>query len=104
MAFSPQTQNFSVGELKFRQIVDKLLAEKNMEGLDIECLNASKARSLRRSFYTWKENLAEMEKNFISSFEFQVRGRFIKIVPVANWKPLTPGESSDVPDSQGESA
>ena len=81
-----ETQKLSVGEIKFRSMVNDLMVM-DKPFMNIECPNASKARSLRRCFYLWRETLAEMEKNFMAKLEFKVQGRNITVLPKHDWTP-----------------
>jgi hypothetical protein len=97
------TYKITVGEKKFRAMVEDLMVMKDPR-MNIQAPNQSKARSLRRSFYTWRENLAGYERKFLQDFEFKVIGRLLVVSKKANWQPEEVQGESSVSNSQGESA
>lgn len=87
------------GEIKFRAMVDDLMVMEKPQ-MTIGCPNSSKARSLRRMFYYWIANLAEMERNFMSTIEFKVLGRTILVQRKADWQPVEVLGDSNVSNSE----
>jgi hypothetical protein len=97
------TQKLSVGELKFRKMVEELGGKPKGTIFHIDCPTSSKARALRRMFYIWQTKLAPREQNLISKFQYKVKGRTLHIVPLFDWT----AKSKEVPNvspSQGKSA
>lgn len=82
-----ETQKITVGEMKFRSMVNDLMVMDN-PAMTIDCPSSSKARSLRRQFYNWRENLTEFEGRFMLDFEFKLIGRSISISRKADWQPV----------------
>jgi len=97
------TQQLSIGELKFRKMVNDLFSKPKGTELSIDCPTSSKARSLRRMFYIWQTKLAAQEQDFIAKYQFKVNGRTLTIVPVFDWTAQSK-ESTHAPNSEGESA
>lgn len=97
-----QLQRITVGEKKFRAMVDDLMVM-DKPSMNIDCTTSSKARSLRRQFYTWRTNLAEMERKFMEHLEFRVTGRYLAVIPKADWTPVEKGVAN-VSEDQGKSA
>lgn len=98
-----QIQRISVGEQKFRAMVNDLMTMDKPSML-VATVSSSKARSLRRMFYSWRENLAEMEKNFMKSIEFKLMGRHICVERKADWTPVETEGVSNVPEGEGKPA
>lgn len=97
-----QTQRVSIGELKFRAMVSDLMTMP-YPAMVIHCPTSSKARSLRRMFYTWGKNIAERERIFLEKIEYKLVGRTITVQEKASWLPVEKGVE-DVSESQGEPA
>ncbi len=97
---SEPTQKISVGELKFRSMVSDLMAMES-PGMLIECATSSKARSLRRMFYTWGKRIAPYEQKFLENISYSLKGRVLVVEHRATW---TPKEIPHVSTSQGEPA
>lgn len=98
------SQKLSVGEIKFRDLVQNLYHPQGRYGVDIDCQTSSKARNLRRAFYRWTENLAEMERNYMAHFTFVVKGRMLSVTPKITWEEKKPEGESLVSNSPGEPA
>lgn len=96
-----QTQRVTVGEMKFRSMVNDLMVMEK-PGTIIQAPNSSKARSLRRSFYNWTKNLAEMERTFMENMVYRVVGRTIFVEQKADWQPIETGVVH-VPSSESKS-
>lgn len=98
------TQKLTGGEVKFRALVQELFDPAKALGLEIDCKTSSKARNLRRAFYRWTTNLAEMERNHMAKFTYIVKGRILSVTPKITWEEKKPEGESLVSNSPGEPA
>lgn len=98
-----KTETISAGEAKFRAMVQDLMTMEH-PSMTIEFPSASKARSIRRQFYTWGKNLAPMSQNFLARLQYKLIGRTISIEEKASWTPIEKGADVNVPESQGKPA
>src|SRR5690349_778767 len=100
---APATQQITVGEAKFRALVQSLFDPAKSQGVEIDCKTSSKARNLRRAFYRWTNNLAEMERNHMAKFTYTVSGRMLSVIPKITWEEQSPEGESRVSNSSGQS-